>query len=417
LRSAGTIALVPAGRPPKPLTPTASKAAALGAELRELRGVRGLTLQVLARRIGYSTQHVSDAEHGRTAMSQDFVASVDLALGADGRLLDRYPAVLIERATAREKRASERRSAATVDDDVKRRAFIGLGLAVVLLGPEAAARALSEADAERIAHEWSIEIATAPDRRALLPGLAADLKRLVASGSSQHAVAQLSSYVAMIAVSSGDAALARRWWLRARRAADAAGDPHLTAYVAGQHAVQGIYGLYAPAQALRLADDALAITRAPCAGGMSALGARALALSMLGRKRDARAAIADVEKAFERLPRDITRNKIAAGGWAEERLHHTRSYCAMYGGDGGDSARADALRLYVDADWRSRAQIKLHRAASEADAHDAVATLSALSDAQRRDRFVRMIAARALAVCERERVAGIAELRDVLSVA
>jgi hypothetical protein len=369
------------------------------------------------RRIGYSPQHVSDAEHGHTAVSEAFIAAVDRALGADGHLVAAYPAVLIERAMHRQKRASERRGAATVDDDVKRRAFIGLGLAVVLFGPEAAARALSEADAEQIAHQWSIEIATAPDRQALLPGLAADLKRLVASGGSQRAIAQLSSYVAMIAVSSGDAALARRWWLRARRAAAAAGDPQLTAYVAGKHAVQGIYGLYAPRQALALADDALAITRAPCAGRMAALGARAQALAMLGRKREARAAIASVEKAFERLPRDVTREKIGAGGWAEERLHHTRSYCAMYGGDGGESARADALRLYVDADWRSRAQIKLHRAASEVDAHHAVATLSGLNEAQRSDRFVRMIATRALSVCERERVAATAELRDVLRAA
>jgi transcriptional regulator with XRE-family HTH domain len=408
---------VPAGRPPKPLTPTASKAAALGAEIRALRGARGLTLQGLARRIGYSPQHVSDAEHGHTAVSEAFIAAVDRALGAGGALVARYPAVLIERAMERQKRAGERRGGATVDDDVRRRAFIGLGLAVVLFGPEAAARAFSEADAERLAHEWSIEIATAPDRRALLPGLAADLKRLVASGGSQRAIAQLSSYVAMIAVSSGDSALARRWWSRARRAAAAAGDPHLTAYVAGQHALQGIYGLYAPRQALNLADDALAITRAPCAGSMSALGARALALSMLGRKREAGDAIADVEKAFERLPRDITRTKIGVGGWAEERLHHTRSYCAMYGVEGGESARADALRLTADALWRSRAQLKLHRAASDVDAHDAVATLSALSDAQRSDRFVRMIAARALTVCEHERVAGVAELRDVLSAA
>jgi hypothetical protein len=300
---------------------------------------------------------------------------------------------------------------------VKRRAFIGLGLAVVLFGPEAAARALSHADAERLAHEWSIEIATAPDRRALLPGLTADLKRLIASGGSQRAVAQLSSYVAAIAVSSGDSALARRWWLRARRAADAAGDSHLTAYVAGQRAVQSIYGLYAPTQTLALADDALAVTSAPCAGRMEALAARAQALAMLGRTREARDTLASLEKAFERLPRDVAREKVAASGWAEQRLHHTRSYCAMYGVQGGESAHAQALRLYVDALWRSRAQIRLQRAASEADAHDAVATLSDLSEAQRSDRFVRMIAARALAACERERVAGAAELRDALASA
>jgi hypothetical protein len=189
----------------------------------------------------------------------------------------------------------------------------------------------------------------------------------------------------------------------------------LAAYVAGQHAVQGLYGLHGPARTLGVADDALAITRAPCAGRMSALGARALALSMLGRKREAREAIADVEAAFERLPRDITREKIAGGGWAEERLHHTRSYCAMYEIDGGERARADALRLYVEGDWRSRAQIKLHRATSEIDPQDAVATLTALSEAQRNDRFVRMMATRTLAACERARVAGAPALRELLA--
>jgi transcriptional regulator with XRE-family HTH domain len=408
---------VPAGRPPKPLSPTASKAAALGADIRTLRLARGLTLQVLGRRISYSPQHVSDAEHGRTAISEAFIVAVDRALDANGRLVAQYSAVLLERAMERQKRASERRTGATVDDDVRRRAFIGLGFAVVLFGPEAAARAFSEADSDRIGHEWSSEISTAPDRRALLPGLAADLKHLVASGGSQRTIAQLSSYVAMIAMSNGDSALARRWWLRARRAAEAAGDSHLTAYVAGQHALQGIYGLHAPAQTLTLANDALAVTRAPCAGRMAALGARAQALSMLGRRREARETLEGAQTTFERLPRDVTREKIAGGGWAEERLHHTRSYCAMYGVDGSEGAHAEALRLYADALWRSRAQTGLHRAAAEVDAHDAVATLAGLSEAQRRDRFVRMIAARALAVCERERVAGTAELRDVLSVA
>ena len=50
---------------------------------------------------------------------------------------------------------------------MKRRAFIGLGLSVVLLGPEAAARASAD-DWDRIGHAWGYEIATAPDRSALL---------------------------------------------------------------------------------------------------------------------------------------------------------------------------------------------------------------------------------------------------------
>jgi transcriptional regulator with XRE-family HTH domain len=404
------------GRPPKLLDPNASAAAALGAEIRARRGDRGWTLQALADEIGYSPQHVSDAELAKNPVSEPFVAAVDRALDADGRLLALLPAVVIERAFARQRRASARREIATVDDDVKRRAFIKLGMAVVLFGPDAASRARKD-DWDRIAYEWSRELLVAPDRQALLPGLAADLKRLGVNGGPQRAIAQLSSYVAMIATSGGDVALAQRWWLRARRAADAQGDSHLTAYVAGQHAVHAHYG-GAPAQALALADDALAATSAPCAGRMHALSASAKALAVLGRKREARAALNAAEATFERLPRDITREKISVGGWAEERLHHTRSYVAAFGGVGdGEHARDAALTLYSPAAWRGPAQIELHRAAAEADAGYAAATLAALSDAQQSDRSVRWTAMRVLDACERKSVAGVAELREALASA
>jgi hypothetical protein len=87
----------------------------------------------------------------------------------------------------------------------------------------------------------------------------------------------------------------------------------------------------------------------------------------------------------------------------------------MYRAAPGEVAREEALRLYSNAAWRGRAQIKLHRAASDADPQDALATLTALSDAQRNDRFVQMIAARALAACEARKVAGTAELREALA--
>lgn len=121
-----------------------------------------------------------------------------------------------------------------------------------------------------------------------------------------------------------------------------------------------------------------------------------------------------LERAFEQLPRDITREKLSMLGWSEECLHHTRSYCAMYGGDGGESAREEALRLYESADWRGIAQVKLHRAASEVDAKDAVATLSHLTEAQRSDRFVRRIAVQVLDRVEGAGSAtGVAELREL----
>jgi transcriptional regulator with XRE-family HTH domain len=410
---------VPIGRPPKPLDPNASAAAALGAEIRARRTARGWTLQALSDEVGYSPQHVSDVELAKNPVSGHFVAAVDRALDADGRLLALWSAAVIERAFDRQARASARRGALRSPeevDDVRRRAFIGLGLAVVLFGPEAASRASTD-DWDRIAYEWSRELLVAPDRQALLPGLAADLKRLGAHGGPQRAIAQLSSYVAMIATSGGDVALAQRWWRRARLAADAHGDSHLTAYIAGQHAVHAHYG-GEPVRALSLAAAAMSATSTPCPGRMHALSARSKALAVLGHKRDARAALDAAEAAFEQLPRDITREKISVGGWAEERLHHTRSYVAAFGGVGdGDSARDAALELYSLAAWRGPAQINLHRAAAETDAGYAATTLAALSDAQRSDRSVRWTAMRVLDTCERESGPGIAELREVLRVA
>ena len=388
----------------------------MGAELRARRVARDLTLTGLASRIGYTAQHLSEVELAKSMASRSFVAAADEALDAQGSLVALYPAVLIEQVLERQKRASARRDAlrsAQEADDVKRRAFIGLGLAVVLLGPEAAAKA-SRDDWDRIAHAWSYEISTAADRNALLPGLAADLKRLHANGGPQRVVAQLAIYVAAIAMSNGDAGLARRWWRRARASAVATGDRHLIAYTAGRQAMQGLYGAYSPRHVVILADEALNATNAPCMGRVSALGAKAQALAMLGRQRPTSETLAALERTFNRLPRDITADKLSALGWPEERLHHVHSYCAMYGAVAGEAAREEALRLYAEADWRGRAQIKLHRAASEADPQDAVATLTDLSDTQRSDRFVQMIAARALAACEARKVAGVAELRDVL---
>jgi len=298
---------------------------------------------------------------------------------------------------------------------VKRRAFLKLGLAVALCGPDAAARTLNEAEAETIAHAWSRELFVAPDRQALLPGLAADLEQLAAAGGQQRTIAQLSAYVAMIAASGGDDVAARRWWYRAQRAAAASGDSHLGAYVAGQRSVHVLYG-GAPAHALRVADEALAVTNAPCAGRMHALSASAKAQALLGNTREALDALRATEATFERLPRDLTREKVSALGWAEERLHHTRSYAAAFGGiDGGDAAREAALTLYSPAAWRGPAQVKLHLAASERDTGYAAATLAALSDSQRHDRSVRLTAARVLRAAEQRGDARAAELREVVN--
>jgi transcriptional regulator with XRE-family HTH domain len=372
----------------------------------------GLTLEALGRKVGYVPQYISGAELAECSVSEPLIAALDRALDADGALLALLPAAMSERASERHRRAAVRRGTATVDDDVRRRAFLGLGLATVLLGPDAAARALTEAEGEQIAQDWLREVAIAPDRRALLPALGADLKKLSAHDGPQRAIAQLSSCAAMIALSGGESATARRWWARAQTAADASGDSHLSAYIAGQHAYDGVYALYGPAQALALADDALTRTDAPCAGRMHALGARARALALLGRKHDAVAAMKDLERSFERLPRYVTRE--LAGGWDEHRLHHAASFVNAFGGVGSKTAHDEGLRLSRGL-WRASTQIRLHQAAAEADPQYAVATLSDLSPAQAGDQFIRRLALRAADACE-ARGAGVAELRDVLAV-
>ena len=406
---------MPAGRPPKPIDPTASAAAALGFEIRSLRLSRGWTLDDLALRVGYRPQHISSVELAQTTYSLRFVEALDAALEAGSRLVELYPEVLLERSRQHEDRASRRRAAATVDDDVRRRAFLRLGLAVVLLGPDAAARA-STNDWERIAHRWSYELTTTPDRSVLLPGLLADLRRLRANGGPQRAIAQLSSYVATIVVSTGDPTSAGPLWRAARAAADASGDAHLAASVTGLHAVEGIFGMHPPTQVLDLADDALAVTDAPCVGRMHALVARVRALALQGRRRETRDALITLEATFERLPRDITREKISVDGWAEEDLHNACSFASAFAGVGnGEAARGEALRLYSSDLWRGPASIRLHRAMAERDANLALDALAPLSEAQRNDRFVRLVSLRTLASCEEHRVAGASDLRAALT--
>ncbi|MGH2942102.1 MAG: hypothetical protein ACRDLN_04935 [Solirubrobacteraceae bacterium] len=196
----------------------------------------------------------------------------------------------------------------------------------------------------------------------------------------------------MIAASGGNASLSRRWWRRAQHAADASGDSRLSAHVAGQRAVHALYADGSPEQALALAKHCLAITSAPCAGRMHALAAAAKSSAVLDRRKHAEGTLAMLEREFERLPRDVTNEKVAAGGWAEERLHHARSYAAAFVPvAGGDAARAAALRLYPAGAWRGPAQIKLHVALAERA--EVAPILAPLSDAQRSDRSVRSVIA------------------------
>jgi transcriptional regulator with XRE-family HTH domain len=97
------------GRPPKPLDPSASNAAHLGAEIRSRRLDRGLTLEGLAELIGFTPQHISEVERAKASVSSAFLAACDHALEAQGSLLELLPAVVYERALERHDRSVARR--------------------------------------------------------------------------------------------------------------------------------------------------------------------------------------------------------------------------------------------------------------------------------------------------------------------
>jgi len=100
----------PRGRPLKPLNPDASHAARLGAEMRQWRVARRLTLQELGDLVGCSPQQVSSVEHAKATASGPFVRACDAALQAEGALEDLLPAVLLERMAQRDERAAARRA-------------------------------------------------------------------------------------------------------------------------------------------------------------------------------------------------------------------------------------------------------------------------------------------------------------------
>ena len=67
-----------------------------------------MTLTALGAEIGYSPQHISGAELAKSPVSARFVAACDHALGAEGALVELFPAVVQEAALLRSARSSAR---------------------------------------------------------------------------------------------------------------------------------------------------------------------------------------------------------------------------------------------------------------------------------------------------------------------
>jgi len=112
-------------RSSKTIDPEASLAARLGFEIRRRRHEEGLTLKELAALIGFSVQHISEVELAQAPMSARFVAACDLALKAQGDLLDLLEAVICERAIQRQQESLARQRADGALSDAEWEALAG----------------------------------------------------------------------------------------------------------------------------------------------------------------------------------------------------------------------------------------------------------------------------------------------------
>ncbi|MFF5263496.1 hypothetical protein ACFY4C_31595 [Actinomadura viridis] len=281
---------------------------------------------------------------------------------------------------------------AEIEDDVKRRALLGIlatAAATVPLGYEgerqraalnsAFGTAPTDRDAdtwERVAYDYAHEVGTirtpAP---VVLPELLTDLGELSAlipqaTGLARHrlfhSAAELAALTAIAFTQVGDFRSARRWWRSASRAADESGDHLLSVRVRGKQAVISLYEGGSPElSSLDTAEEAIAIGRGvPCGGTASAYAAKAQALAQLGRHAEAVSAVETLRKVFDKLP-DGTRDDTASQwGWYEQRLHFVVSHVETLSGDvtRANAAQETVVALHPGKISLGRAQIELHRA-------------------------------------------------------
>jgi len=311
-RNSDLLATPRRGRPPKPLDPDASRAARLGAELRALRTAHDLTLQALSARIDYSSQHISQVEHGRTTATEAFVRACEAELGVDGALMHLLPAVTLEHARNRSARVEARRTAAVRDDrdnDADPADCRGLAAddAAATLGRGAATPPTAAREVDpRLPHHWEILLAiigthdAAHGPHAVLDAARRELRliaehRSIARGDLRAALMRVEArwavYAGWLCEDTGDQRGRSALLERALHLAREADQPDLIAWTRARQAQWAD-----PPRAIRLAEAGLRTPRA---------GAHTLALCAV-RAAQAHAHVGDTEET-ERMLADSRR--------------------------------------------------------------------------------------------------------------
>jgi len=293
----------PSSRPPHPLDADDSYAARLGAEIRRCRKAQGLTLKALASMIGFSLQHLSEVERAKAPMSGRFVATCDLALEADGSLLDMFEAVVHERAMQRQEQSVARQrsegeipdaeyealtsvlrltryagqqhpSEAGEDVDLSRRSLLGAGVgAVAGLGVTTVPAAARSIDPELVSH-WKMLLSVLNRHDAMygphevLSAVRHEIDliaqhRRIATGELRTPLlrveARWSEFASWLSKDVGDRQIAEYWTDRCLRLAQEGGYQDMVAWVLMNQSRQAA-ARHDPPQAITLADAALRTT-------------------------------------------------------------------------------------------------------------------------------------------------------------
>ncbi|MEU8798895.1 hypothetical protein [Spirillospora sp. NPDC048819] len=312
------------------------------------------------------------------------------------------------------------------DDDVKRRALLGLLATTAVAAPlgrdaERLRAALTgtltteatehDADAwERVAHDYANEIDQLPPT-VILPDLLSDITELdlLLSRANSPIKARLVNTAAYLAALTayeltnlGDPRGARRWWRTAAHAADESGDNVTASHIRGKEAVLSLYTGRSELSTLDAAEETIAVSHGRHSVGIAnAYSAKAQAYAQLGRHDEAEQALTELKRVFEHLPAKATKDKTTMWGWSEQRLHHVASYVHTHSGDieRAQQAQDDAIALYPAKSFLARAQIELHRAGglirtgdADTGARHAIRVLEGLPSTHRADAMIRRTA-------------------------
>jgi len=157
----------------------------------------------------------------------------------------------------------------------------------------------------------------------------------------------------------GEHGAALRWWRTAAHAADDAADLELRLLVRAESAGFGLYGQRDPATVLRLLDDAERIAgRSRSVWRADLNSTRAKALSLLGRHREARAAVSVL---LDTVPDTAPASPIPTL-WTADQAHFAESWVLAAAGDEAGTSRAVDRVLSYTGDYQYIANVSLHGA-------------------------------------------------------